>query len=328
MAPTHSSSSQHRFDIALEDLQTFIAVAEAGGFSRAAKTMNLSQPSISNRVRRLEEKVRTRLLDRTTRSVELTVEGRRLYLQASATLNGLHELLCDFHAEAAAREREVNVAATVMVASLALTPIIGAFQRLHPTIAVTLRDVNSGEALIQVGDGRCDLAVMVMSKPREGIVFEEVLPDPCVVVTPLDHPLLRASTARLADVLAYPLLSPDSHGDLRQAIVAEAEPRELTLKLSPEARPVRNTVTLLAMAAAGLGVCIHQRSFIPNELKPTVGIVPLADCEIVRTFGIATADTRELSRSARIFRDFLRIALASGPEGWTRAASTAVSSVA
>ena len=120
--------------------------------------------------------------------------------------------------------------------------------------------------------------------------------------------LLRHEAAPLAKVLEYPLLSPDWHVGLQRAIMEEAERRHLTVRLAPEAEGVHNMITLLAMAAAGLGVCIHPRAFIPHELKPTIGMVAFADCEIVRTFGIVTADHRPLSPSVRRFRDFLRTA--------------------
>ena len=70
------------------------------------------------------------------------------------------------------------------------------------------------------------------------------------------------------------------------------------------------------MAAVGLGVCIHPRSLVPIELEPAIGVVPLADCEIVRTFGVVTAQDRPLSPAARRFRDFLRAFVANGEETW------------
>ena len=309
MANSLTGIERHRFDIGLEDLQTFLAVADAGSFSRAAERLNLSQPSISNRVRRLEEKLHLRLLDRTTRRVELTEPGRRLYVQACEALGGLRTLLREFDAETASRAREISVAATMMVATVALPPVLRRFQEAHPSLAVRLHDVTPGEALDQVADGRCDLAVMAQVGPRPNLRFEPLISDRCVVVTPLNHRLLGYEAAPLAEVLESPLLSPDGHVGLRRAISTEAEKRGLTLRLSPEARDVQNVMTLLAMAAAGLGVCIHPRSLIPPELAPTIGVVPLADCEIVRTFGIVTAEGRPLSPAACRFADFLRQAM-------------------
>ncbi len=306
-----------RFDIGLEDLQTFLAVAELGSFSQAAQKLNLSQPSISNRVRRLEEKLLVKLLDRTTRRVELTTPGRRLYREARTVLSGLHELLQEFNHDAAIRDRQVRVAATLMVATIGLPPILRRFHDAHPSVSVSLYDLTPAQAVEQVVSGHCDLAVMALSEPRPNVSFEPLGTDPCVVVTPLGHPLLQYEAAPFEEVLKYAVLSPNGHVGLRRAIETAAESRNLPIRLVPEALSVGNVYTLLAMAAAGLGICIHPRSFVPGELKPTLGVVPLADCEILRTFGIVTADDQNLGPAARRFREFLRQSVEGSDRTWT-----------
>ncbi len=316
MATGPGGGDKHRFDVGLEDLQTFIAVADLGSFSRAAEHLSLSQPSVSNRIRRLEEKLLVRLLDRNTRRIDLTSQGQRLYIQASATLRGLRDLLQEFNKEASARNRQVNLAATLMVSALALPPILRLFHDAHPSIPLRLFDLTPDEAVAQVVDGRCDMAVMALVEPRAGISFEPLVVDPCVVVTPLGHPLLAFAAAPLAEVLKYKVLSPDGHVGLRRAILDEAARRGLSVQLSTQARGVGSVMTLLAMAAAGLGVCIHPRSFVPTELQPTVGVVPLADCEILRTFGLVTADGRMPSPSARCFAAFLKATISAADGRW------------
>ena len=306
---------KQRFDISLEDLQTFLVVADLGSFSRAAAQLHLSQPSVSNRVRRLEEKLATKLLDRTTRKVDLTSDGQRLKMQAAVTLRALRSLCQEFYAQSGARRKQVDVAATVMVATIALPPIVRNFNERHPDIVVRFQDRIPTEAVHAVQSGDCDMAVMVLDKERPDVDFEPLLSDRCVVVTPLNHPLLASAEAMFADVLRYNVLSPDGHVALRQAIATEAEARGLLLRLAPEARNVSNVMTLLGMAAAGFGVAIHPQSLIPAEFRPAVGVVPMADCEIVRTFGIVTARDRPLSASARLFQKFLREST-SQLDGW------------
>ena len=311
-----NETERYRFDVSLEDLQTFRAVTELGSFSRAAKLLNLSQPSISARIRRLEEKLLTRLLDRTTRKVELTPQGRRLYLQSSETLANLHLLLREFTGEAAVRAREVHVAATMLVASVALPRLIRSFHEENPTLRAVVHDRSPQEAIAEVMAGDCDVAFMSLNEPAAGVYFEPLFEDICVAVTRRDHPLLRHAAAPLAEILAEPLLIPKGHSELYNAICSEAHALGLEVRLAPEAQSIRNTFTWLAWAAAGLGVSIHPRSFIPVEFQPTVGIVPLRDAKIVRTFGIVTPDGRELSSATKRFCDFIRQAFQAGPYPW------------
>ena len=299
-------AEKERFDVSLEDLQTFLSVADLGSFSKAAERLNLSQPSISNRVRRLEEKVGTRLLDRTTRRVELTPDGQRLHARASVTLRALMDLLREFHAEIGARRLQVDVSATIMVTTIALPSIVGSFSAAHPNVSVRLSDRSPSAALADVASARADMAVLAATELPPGLDFELLVADRCAVVTPLGHPLLARGSATLAEVLRYPLLSPDGHVALRQAVLAEAEARGLKVELASPALGVSNVMTLLAMAAAGLGVCIHPPSLLMPEFLPAVGMVELSDCDIVRRFGIVTATDRRLPTPARAFRDHLR----------------------
>lgn len=300
------SVDKHRFDISLEDLQTFLVVADLGSFSDAARFLNLSQPSVSNRVRRLEEKLATKLLNRTTRKVELTQGGVRLHGRASSTLRSLQNLCQEFYAENDARTRQVDIAATMMVATVALPNIVRKFGEKYPAIAIRVQDRFPESALEAVRSGTCDMAIMVVEDERDGIAFERLTSDACVVITNRNHPLLDRTEATLSEVLSHPLLSPDGHIALRRAVEEEAEKRGLILRLAPEALRVSNVMTLLAMAAAGLGVCIHPSSLIPPELRPTIGIVRLSDCEIIRAFGIATSRERRLGAAAKCFYDFVK----------------------
>lgn len=308
---------KQRFDVSLEDLQTFLAVANLGSFSTAASRLSLSQPSVSNRVRRLEEKLGVRLLDRTTRKVSLTSDGARLHAEASITLRSLTDLLRDFGAQAQARRLEVNVAATLSVATVALPPIVGTFTHQRPDLAVRLHDMTPLDAVNAVLEGHCDIGVLVVENVPDRLMFEPLLRDSCVVVTPLHHPLLNKGKASLAEVLEYEILSTDQHTALRHAINLVAQERGLEVKLVSTAISLSNVITLLAMTVAGLGLCIHPRSLIPVELRPLVGIVELCDCEIVRTFGLLTSRERPLSLSARAFCEHLRKTVTEGPFGWS-----------
>ena len=311
-----SAIERYRFDVSLEDLQTFLTVAELGSFSRSAALLNLSQPTISNRVRRLEEKLLTRLLDRTTRRVELTPGGRRLYEQSSDTLTSLRLLLNEFTGQAAARAREVHVAATMMVASLGLPHLMRDFHEKHPAVSAAVHDLLPQEALAEIASGECDLAVMARNEHTANFRFEPLFKDVCVAIAQRGHPLLRHEAVSLAQVLAEPLLIPKGQQELFNTIQAAADRLGIAIRLAPEAQGVRNTFTLLAMSAAGLGVCIHPSCFIPAELKPTIGSVPLSDATIVREFGLVTAPDRLLSPAARLFWEFMRVSVKPGPNPW------------
>jgi LysR family transcriptional regulator, carnitine catabolism transcriptional activator len=307
---------KQRFDVSLEDLQTFLAIADANSFTRVAAQLNLSQPSISNRIRRLEEKLGVQLFERTSRRVEMTIDGRRLYDQTAVTLQTLKRVLQDFHGDATARRRRVDVAATLLVASVALPGLLWNFQDSQPTISVRVHDTLPQGAFEAVRNGSCDLALVVPEGDAHGLDLEPLTTDQCVVVTPRNHPLLAFDQVTFAQALAYPLLSMDAHQGLQRAILAAAAERDLHVSLAPQGRDSSTVLMILALVAAGFGIAFHPRSLIPLEFAPMIGTVPLGDVAFSRPFHIVTSTSRPLSHSASALRDHLRTAMPPSRDGW------------
>jgi LysR family transcriptional regulator, carnitine catabolism transcriptional activator len=307
---------KQRFDVSLEDLQTFLAIADANSFTKVATQLNLSQPSISNRIRRLEEKLGVQLFERTSRRVEMTIDGRRLYDQTAVTLHTLKRVLQDFHGDAAARRRRVDLAATLLVATVALPSLLWAFQDSHPATSVRVHDVLPQGAFKAVREGTCDLAIVVPEGDAHGLDLEPLTTDECVVVTPRNHPLLAFEHVTLAQALEYPLLSMDAHQGLQKAILAAAAERDLHVSLAPHARDSSTVLMILALAAAGFGIAFHPRSLIPLEFAPMIGTVPLGDVTFSRSFHIVTSTGRALSPSASALREHIRAAMPAGRNGW------------
>ena len=102
-----------RISIGPAELETFLVIAELGSFSKAAEQLSLAQPSVSNRVQRLERAVRTRLFERTTRAVVLTPAGERLRARVEPIIRSLHSVIDDFCTEADTRSQSVIVATIV-----------------------------------------------------------------------------------------------------------------------------------------------------------------------------------------------------------------------
>ncbi len=307
-----AGEARHRFDIGFEELETFLAVVDLGSFNRAAQQLNLSQPSVSNRVKRLEEKLRVRLLHRSTRKIELTAEGQRLHEEAAETLRGLRALCREFGAQATARQRQVDVAAGMMVSTLVLPPVARRFGELHPSVELRIRNLLPEQAVALVAEGRCDMAIVGFGSQPATMPFELLASDTCAVVTPKGHPLVRRGAVPFEELLRHRLLTPDVYVPVQQAVLAEAERRKLTPKFAAEAREVGNVMTCLAMVAAGLGVCLHPRSLIPAELRPALDVVPLLDWTVERKFGLVRSAERELPLAARQFRDLVHAMLGEG----------------
>ncbi len=141
-----------------DELQSFVSVVDSGSISAAAEQMGLTASAVSRTLSRLEHKLGTTLLNRTTRRMELTEEGRYFLDQARQILQqmeALEERLALRRQSPAGRLR-INAASPFMLH--AVVPHIGEFRRLYPDIQLEL---NTNDLIIDLLEQRTDVAIRI-----------------------------------------------------------------------------------------------------------------------------------------------------------------------
>ena len=122
----------------LSGLEVLAAVVSAKSFVRAGDAVGLTQSGVSRAIARLEERVGVRLVDRTSRSVELTDEGRRFYAQVLPLYSGIEEAVNEAAGASSAPRGRLRVHTDPALARLLLAPRMGAFLRANPEVSVEL----------------------------------------------------------------------------------------------------------------------------------------------------------------------------------------------
>lgn len=251
----------------------FVAVAEERNFTRAAERLHLAQPALSTAVRQLEEQLGTRLLDRTSRQVELTPAGELL-------LSRGRELLADAErAFAEVREVERSPVGRVQLgltptARFGLTPELArACATGAPGVMLYTREDTTGVLLRDVRDRRLDLAVtFCLDAVPDGLEAAVLREEPAVVHLRSDHPLAGRDALGLNDLRGQPLLvagGAESDGFTARVL---ALCREAGFEPRTVADPFPDLGT--QAVAEGLGVVVYVRTAYPPELGATT-LVPL-----------------------------------------------------
>jgi DNA-binding transcriptional LysR family regulator len=236
----------------LELLRTFVAVADCGGFHRAAEQLHLTQSTVSQQIKRLEFETRRPLFRRTTRAVALTDDGEMLLDDARRLLQ----------LEEAARRRlnapqlsgVVRLGAVEEVASGSLPPALGRFAKLHPNVKLEVLIGVSSELIGQLDAGRLDvvLAKRPLGTSRGRLAWRE--------------PLLWTAADRFEIVrgAALPLALYREHSVSREAALQALRASDLAWEIvctSPSLTGVR------AAALAGLAVTPLPASAIIGGLR-------------------------------------------------------------
>src|SRR5215510_11216721 len=147
-----------QMNLATRELTAFLTLAEQRNFTRAAALCHLSQPAFSALVKALEDAMGARLFDRTTRSVELTAEGRVLLEPARRLLRDADAMLADVRDHAARRRGRVAIALLPSLAAGWLPPLLAAFHRKYPGIEIDVADVLSDACTERQRAGSVDFA--------------------------------------------------------------------------------------------------------------------------------------------------------------------------
>jgi len=180
------------------EMQVFLRVVEAGSFSEAARLMRMAPSTVSKLVARIEARMGVRLLERSTRRLSPTAEGRIYYERSLALVGELEEIERELSLGAANAGGTVRVNASVALGTLGLEPLLPAFWRAYPNIVV---DLSLSDELVDLYLDRTDVAFRVGRLPDSGMTARRIgLAHRKIVAAPAY--LARCGVPRSVDDLA------------------------------------------------------------------------------------------------------------------------------
>lgn len=294
-------------------LRAFHHVAVHRGFSRAAAALHLTQPAISDQVRKLEEEYDVILFNRRKKQITLTETGQRL-LEISRRLFEIegqaHEMLSE--------SRALRSGVLRMIADSAhhAVPILGRFRERYPGIKLTIRSGNSEQVVSQLRAYEAEVGILGgLPKSRD---FEAIRlsSTPIIAFTAQGYPLARCRSITMAELGRQMLVLRERGSKTRQHIEAAAARRGVTLKATIEAEG-REAVREIVATGGGVGV-VSTAEFVPDDrLVP----IPISDCDAQMDEALICLRERAGSKLIRAFLDIaLDIAREMVPELSARAA--------
>ena len=283
----------------LANLNAFIAIAEVGSFSEAAERLHLTQPAVSKRIAGLEQQLKVRLFDRLGREVNLTEAGRALLPRAYQILNVLDDTrraLTNLNGEISGR---LTLATSHHIGLHRLPPLLRAFTRAHPQVALDIQFLDSEVAYEEVLHGRAELAVITLAPDtREPVHAVPVWDDPLDFVAAPEHPLARTSAVSLADVAQHPAVFPGDNTFTHHIVRRLFEGQGLTPNIGMSTNYLE---TIKMMVSIGLAWSVLPRTMLDEQVER----LPLPGIQLCRQLGYILHKERTLSNAAKAFMGLL-----------------------
>ncbi len=283
-------------------LRAFHHVAVCGGFSRAAEALGLTQPAISDQVRKLEERYDVILFNRNKKQVTLTQTGQNL-LTISRRFFEIEKQASELLSESLAlRSGSMRIIAD---SAHHLVHILGRFRQKYPGIDVSVHSGNSEEVITKLYNYEADIGVL--GEIPGGSDFETIKLNstPLIAFAAKGQKVGKRRSILLADLLKQPLVLRERGSKTRQKLEEAASARGLSLKAAIEAE---GREAVREIVATGAGVGIVSAAEFPQHTNLVA--IQISDCEILMEEALICLRERA---SGKLVRAFLEIAQAESP---------------
>jgi DNA-binding transcriptional LysR family regulator len=245
----------------LRHLRYFLAVAEAANFTKAAETLGIGQPPLSQQVKALESELGVELFRRTARGAELTVAGRVFADEARRVLDDAERAARAAQRAARGETGHLRVGFTGTAAfNENVSGLIRRFREAYPDAELALQEATSGVLLDGLEAGHLDVAIVRPERRVAEVVQQQPWHDePMLVALPVSHPLASRKRVALSELADEPFIQVPraAGGTLFDDIISACAVAGFEPHLAQAAPQMASAVTLVA---AGLGISLVPKA--------------------------------------------------------------------
>lgn len=285
----------------LRSLRYFLKVAELGSITRAAVALHITQPSLTQHLRHLEDHFGLALFMRHGRGVILTEAGRTLRFKAEILIDQIDGLQSELETSEARPHGTLSIGMPISWSELVTYPVIERFRREFPEVHIKL-SVNASETLADaMNSNALQLAVLVETDDQENFWSDPLVEDDLFLLGPAGSGLNKLGAITLKEVASYPMILP-----LNLTVVMRRIDRKLvasggalnTIMETPSAN-------IPPLVARGIGYTIMSACALPAAGSDTAfEAIPITDASMI--WSIATPKNRPKTAAVTAYEKFLK----------------------
>lgn len=289
-------------NVTFRQLRLFLALAETGSVTGAARAVHVTQPTASMQLREITLAVGLPLYEVVARRIRLTEAGEDLARTARAIAdewNGFGERMDGLKGLTRGRLR----VAVVSTAKYFIPRLLGGFCLAHPGVDIALEVQNRDGVLQRLGEHRDDLYIMSTPPARLDLEATPFLPNPLVVISATHHPLAKRRRLTLPDLVDQPFILREKGSGTRMSVDKHFRKHRFKPELRME---LGSNEAIRGVVAGGLGLSVLSRHALRGTSDDS-GVVELkvAGFPLESRWHVVHARGRRLSPLAAVFREHL-----------------------
>lgn len=284
------------------DLRAFLLVLELGNFHRAAEMLNISQPALSRRIRKLEQTFGGEFFERTTRRVTPTAMGREVAPRIRRLLEDFDSTLFSYGDLGQSGSGLISIACIPTAAFYFLPEVIRRFGLRYPRIRFRVMDLPANQCIDAVAAGEVEFGISLIGTSNSELDFLPLAEDPFVLAARREHRLMKRKSVRWEDLAGEQIIS--VHRSSANRLLLDAALGRVNVRLDWKYE-VTHLSTSLGLVEAGLGIAILPRMATPIDEHPILMTRPVVEPSISRTIGIVRRRNGSFSPAAERFHEML-----------------------
>jgi DNA-binding transcriptional LysR family regulator len=294
-----------KFLMDIHQLRVFVSVFKNRSFSKASQELHLTQPTISDHIKSLENEFDCKLFDRLGRTIIPTKEAEVLYSHALEIIekaNTLNDLIGQSKKD---MKGELIVGASTIPGTYLLPSIIAAFQRKHPSVSFQILISDSKGIVDRISKHELLLGIVGAKLGNEHVNYVPFVEDELIVVS--SPSLVKNNKMTLKELIKFPLVLREEGSGTRRETEKILESRGVSLEDINITGIFGSTDAIKQAVKAGLGVSILSRLSVKDELKHNIlKEIELTDIQMKRKFYIITHKKRTLPLLHTIFVEHIK----------------------
>ena len=284
-------------------MQAFIAIADHGGFQKAADALHITQTALSRRLQNLESFLGVALVERTTRSVGLTPTGRDFLPQGRRLLAELATALVEIRETGKAQRGDVSIACVPSAGVQFLPHVIEQYSAQYPHNRIKILDHASSGVADAVLRREAEFGINIAEPGHPELTSTPLLEDRFVLICRSDHPLAEEKALSWKRLQPHRLIFAGAQSSNRPLLDLALSTAQVALQSFFE---VQRSSTALGLAAAGVAAAVVPTLAVQEGAYPTLRVVELKNPVVSRKLALIWRSKARFSPAAGALHDMIR----------------------